>query len=185
MLTETKAPGQIQFYGLMAEFDRPEPLLKAARQARAAGYRHMDAYAPMPVEGLADAIGFRSNAVPVIVLCFGIAGAIGAFTLCWWMTVIAYPHIVAGRPLNSWPAYVPITFEGMVLIAALSAVIGMLALNGLPQPYHPVFNVPEFERASRDKFFLCIEAADPKFDADATRQFLEELNPEEVMEVAA
>jgi hypothetical protein len=185
MLTETKALGDVQFYGLMAEFDRPEELLAAAEHARAAGYRNMDAYAPMPVEGLAEAIGFRSKAVSRIVLCFGILGAAGGFTLCWWMSVIAYPHIVAGRPLNSWPAYIPITFEGMVLIACISAVIGMLALNGLPQPYHPVFNVPEFARASRDRFFLCIEATDPQFDPEATRRFLQDLDPNEVMDVPA
>jgi hypothetical protein len=185
MLTETRAAGDIQFYGLMAEFDQPERLLTAARRARAAGYRNMDAYAPMPLEGLAEAIGFQNNTVSRIVLCFGILGAIGGFSLCWWMSVIAYPHIVAGRPLNSWPAYIPITFEGMVLLACLSAVIGMLALNGLPEPYHPVFNVPEFARASRDRFFLCIEATDPQFDPEATRRFLEDLSPQEVMDVAA
>src|ERR1700719_3305944 len=173
-----------KLYGLMAEFDQPEPLLEAARRAHAEGYRHMDAYSPMPVEGLAEAIGFRRTMVERLVLAAGVLGATGGFTLCWWMTVIAYPHIVAGRPLNSWPAYVPITFEGMVLIACLTAVIGMLALNGMPQPYHPVFNVKEFERASRDKFFLCIEASDPMFDPEVTRQFLVHLNPREVMEVA-
>jgi hypothetical protein len=170
-------------YGLMAEFEQPEPLLEAARRAREAGYRHMDAYSPMPVEGLAEAIGFRTSMVQQIVFFAGVLGAIGGFTLCWWITVIAYPHNVAGRPLNSWPAYVPITFECMVLVSCLTAVIGMLALNGLPQPYHPVFNVARFEHASRDKFFLCIEATDPKFDLQATREFLSQLNPQEVMEV--
>jgi hypothetical protein len=138
----------------------------------------------MPVEGLAEAIGFRSNAVSRIVFCAGVVGATGGFGLMWWITVIAYPHIVDGRPLNSWPAYVPITFECMVLVACISAVVGMLALNGLPQPYHPVFNAARFERASRDRFFLCIEAADPRFDVRSTREFLEQLNPLEVMEVA-
>lgn len=185
MLTETRVSGQLEnVYGLMAEFDEPEPLLEAARRAHAEGYRQMDAYAPMPVEGLAEAIGFRSNWVQRLVFIGGISGATGGFTLCYWMTVIAYPHIVAGRPLNSWPAYIPITFESMVLIACLTAVVGMLALNGLPQPYHPVFNVPRFAHASRDKFFLCIEASDPKFDLNATRQFLEQLSAREVMEVA-
>lgn len=184
MHTETKAVGRLEkLYGLMAEFDEPEQLLAAAEKARDEGYREMDAYTPMPIEGLSEAVGFRSNMVQRIVFCFGLLGATGGFTLCWWMTVIAYPHNVAGRPLNSWPAYVPITFEGMVLIACLSAVIGMLALNGLPQPYHPVFNVKEFERASRDRFFLCIEAKDPKFDFDETREFLEGLGPQAVTEV--
>jgi hypothetical protein len=183
MLTETRAGQLERIYGLMAEFDQPEPLLEAAHRAHAEGYRHMDAYAPMPVEGLAEAIGFRNPLIHKLVLVAGILGATGGFTLCYWMTVIAYPHIVAGRPLNSWPAYVPITFESMVLIACLTAVIGMLALNGLPMPYHPVFNVKEFERASRDRFFLCIEATDPKFDMAATREFLESLHPMEVAEV--
>jgi hypothetical protein len=118
-----------------------------------------------------------------LVFTAGLLGATGGFMLCWWITVVAYPHNVAGRPLNSWPAYVPITFESMVLVACLTAVVGMLALNGLPQPYHPVFNVARFEHASRDKFFLCIEASDPKFDLHATREFLEQLNPQGVMEV--
>jgi hypothetical protein len=170
-------------YGLMAEFDQPEPLLKAALRARAEGYRNMDAYAPMPIEGLAEAIGFRTSWVERLVFIGGVVGGTGGFALCWWMTVVAYPHIVAGRPLNSWPAYVPITFECMVLIACLTAVIGMLALNGLPQPYHPVFNVPAFARASRDRFFLCIESTDPNFDIETTRAFLETLEPREVVDV--
>nr|WP_238325989.1 DUF3341 domain-containing protein [Bryobacter aggregatus] len=124
----------------MAEFQEPEPLLEAARLTRLAGYRNVDAYTPMPVEGLSEAIGFQTNWVQRLVFVAGVLGASGGFTLCWWMTVVAYPHIVAGRPLNSWPAYIPITFECMVLIAGLTAVVGMLALNGLPQPYHPVFN---------------------------------------------
>jgi len=184
MHTATEISGHVGLYGLMAEFDQPEPLLEAAHRARAEGYRNMDAYAPMPMEGLAEAIGFRTDWVQRLVFIAGLLGATGGFTLCWWMTVIAYPHNVAGRPLNSWPAYVAITFECMVLLACLTAVIGMLALNGLPQPYHPVFNVPQFARASRDRFFLCIEAADPKFDIDDTRAFLEGLNPREVVEVA-
>jgi Protein of unknown function (DUF3341) len=170
-------------YGVMAEFEEPEPLLEAARRAYAEGYRQMDAYSPMPVEGLAEAIGFRGSAVQRLVFAAGLLGATGGFTLCWWMTVVAYPHNVAGRPLNSWPAYIPITFECMVLVACLTAVIGMLALNGLPQPYHPVFNVAVFERASRDRFFLCIEASDPKFDLLATREFLEQLGAQGVMDV--
>jgi hypothetical protein len=168
----------------MAEFSQPEPLLQAAKQAYAEGYRHMDAYAPMPVEGLAEAIGFRSNAVSRWVFGAGVVGASGGFFLMWWITVIANPHNVAGRPLNSWIAYIAITFECMVLLACFTAVISMLTLNGLPEPYHPVFNVPRFERASRDKFFLCIEATDPKFDSRGTREFMEQLQAEEVMDVA-
>ena len=175
-------PGET-VYGLMAQFENPEELLDAAYRARNEGYRRMDAYTPMPIEGLSEAIGFSTSWVQRLVFIGGLLGATGGFTLCWWMTVVAYPHIVGGRPLNSWPAYVPITFECMVLIACLTAVIGMLALNGLPQPYHPVFNVPSFARASRDRFFLCIEAADPMFDVGKTREFLEQLQPQEVTEV--
>jgi hypothetical protein len=184
MLTGTRVAGQVGLYGLMARFDKPEALLVASRRARDRGYSHMDAYSPMPVEGLAEAVGFRSKAVSYFVFTGGLLGACGGFGLMWWITVIAFPHIVSGRPLNSWPAYIPITFECMVLVACFTAVISMMALNGLPQPYHPVFNVPEFERASRDKFFLCIEASDPKFSVEETRTFLEELGPEEVHEVA-
>ena len=185
MLAGTSFSGQSgALYGIMAEFDDPESLLDAAQLARSEGYREMDAYTPMPVEGLAEAIGFRSSWVQRLVLLGGLCGAAGGFLLCWWITVIAYPHNVAGRPLNSWPAYIPITFETMVLIACITAVVGMLSLNGLPQPYHPVFNVEQFERASLDRFFLCIEASDPRFDPVATRTFLERLKPREVMDVA-
>ena len=171
-------------YGVMAQFETPEHLLAAANRAYAAGYRNMDAYSPMPIDGLAEAVGFRRNWVAPIVLFMGLCGCIGGFSLLWWISVIAYPHNVAGRPMNSWPAYIPITFECTVLLAALSAVIGMLALNKLPMPYHPVFNVEGFsKRASVDRFFLCIEASDPKFDRTRTKAFLEQLNPEEVAEV--
>ncbi len=183
MFTETRAPGP-PLHGLMASFATPEQLVASAQRAREAGYRQMDAYTPMPVDGLAEAVGFQSNAVQRLVFFGGLAGAAGGFGLMWWITVIAFPHVVDGRPLNSWPAYIPITFECMVLIASLTAVIGMLALNGLPRPYHPVFNAPQFERASRDTFFLCIESTDPQFDPGGTRAFLEELDPLEVMDVA-
>jgi hypothetical protein len=171
-------------YGLMARFETPEQVIEAAQRAYAAGYRNMDAYSPMPVEGLAEAVGFRRNWVSLIVLIGGLCGGIGGFGLLWWITVIAYPHNTGGKPFNSWPAYIPITFECTVLLAALSSVIGMLALNKLPMPYHPVFNVQSFaERASVDRFFLCIEATDPQFDLEHTRAFLTELDPEEVAEV--
>jgi len=171
-------------HGLLARFEEPEQVVAAAQRAYDAGYRKMDAYSPMPIEGLSEAIGFRRNWVSFIVLCGGLCGCVGGFFLLWWITNVAYPMNVGGRPFNSWPAYVPITFECTVLLAALSSVVGMLALNKLPMPYHPVFNVPSFsERASIDRFFLCIEASDPKFDLEQTRAFLMELNPEEVAEV--
>ena len=180
----TKFEDRYGLYGLMAEFEDPESLLAATRRAYDEGYRKMDAYAPMPVEGLSDALGFRKTAVPLIVLIGGLSGASGGFGLLWWITTIAYPHNVGGRPMNSWPAYIPVTFECAVLLAALSAVIGMLALNGLPMPYHPVFNVERFRlTASRDRFFLCIEAEDPRFDATQTRSFLASLHPAEVSQV--
>ena len=174
---------QYGLYGVMAEFADSEQLLHAAREAYAAGYRKMDAYSPLPVDGLAEAIGFRRNLVSPLVLLAGITGACGGFGLMYWISVIAYPFNVAGRAMNSWPAYIPITFECTVLAAALTAMFGMFALNGLPMPYHPVFNVAKFARASTDRFFLCIEAADAKFDRAATREFLAGLAPLGVWEV--
>jgi hypothetical protein len=171
-------------YGMMAEFEQPEQLLSAANRAYAAGYRKMEAYSPMPIDGLAEAVGFKRNWVSLVVLVGGLSGCVGGFGLLWWIACIAYPHNVGGRPFDSWPAFIPITFECTVLLAALSSVVGMLAMNKLPMPYHPVFNVTSFaERASSDRFFLCIEANDPKFDRDKTKAFLLELNPEEVSEV--
>jgi hypothetical protein len=172
-----------EIYGLMAEFADPEALLAAARRAYAEGYRRMDAYSPFPVDGLAEAIGFQRNLLPPIVLIGGILGAAGGFFLQYWISVIDYPLNIGGRPLNSWPSFVPVTFELTILLAALSAVLGLLALNGLPMPYHPVFNVERFELASRNRFFLCIEAADPKFDRDATRRFMEGAGPQGVYDV--
>jgi hypothetical protein len=170
-------------YGLMAEFEAPEDLLRAARRAYEEGYRHMDAYTPFPVEGLAEAIGFRRNAVPFLVLIGGIIGCAGGFLLQYWASAIAYPLNVGGRPYLSWPSFIPVTFEMTVLVAALAAVLGMLALNRLPEPYHPVFNVPRFAFASRDRFFLCIEATDPKFDREVTEGFLKLAGAREVFEV--
>jgi hypothetical protein len=172
-----------RLYGLLAEFDAPEDLVAAAERAYADGYRRLDAYSPFPVHGLAEAIGFHTNRVPLLVLIGGLVGAGAGFFSQYWAAVIDYPINVGGRPLNSWPAFIPITFEVTILLAALAAVLGMLALNGLPQPYHPVFNAPRFALATRDRFFLCIEATDPRFDPEATRKFLQESGAKEVTDV--
>ena len=170
-------------YGLMASFDSPEALVKAAGAARDAGYRRLDAYTPMPIEELSEVIDFGRAKLPWLVLLGGIAGAVAGYGMQYFATVIDYPWNVGGRPFHSWPAFIPVTFELTILFAAGAAVFGMMALNGLPKPYHPVFNTPNFELASRDRFFLCIEAADPKFDSGGTREFLQGLAPLEVVDV--
>ena len=170
-------------YGLMAEFDDPNGVVAAARSAYEEGYRKIDAYSPYPIEALSEAIGVHSTKMPLIVLIGGIVGCLAGFLMQYWTHVIDYPINVGGKPLFSWPAFVPITFETTVLGAALAAVFGMLALNGLPEPYHPVFNTPNFALASRDRFFLLVEATDPKFDREKTRLFLQGLGAREVSDV--
>lgn len=170
-------------YGLIAEFERPEELLAATQRAYAEGYRKMDAYSPMPIEGLSDALGFHHTRLPLVVLICGLGGAALGFLFVTWTAVVDYPLNIGGRPLFSWPAFIPITFEMGILLAAFGAVFGMIVMNGLPMPYHPVFNAPGFERASQDAFFLCIEAADPKYNPDQTRAFLQSLGPRAVSEV--
>ena len=176
---EEKSP----FHGVMAQFDNPNDLLAAARNAFAAGYRKMDAYSPLPVHGLADALGYKRTRLPWLVFVMGIIGGVAGYALCYWTSVIDYPLNVGGRPFHSGPAFIPITFELTILFAALTSAFGMLIANGLPQPYHPVFNVSNFSRASSDMFFLCIESTDEKFDLDSTTQFLQSQNPEEVTSV--
>jgi hypothetical protein len=171
-------------YGVMAEFDSPSALVSAARAARAKGYRKLDAYSPFPIEELTEALHLHKNKLPLIVLAGGIIGGLTGFFLQYWIAVVYFPINIGGRPLNSWPSFIIITFELTILFASLSAVLGMMALCGLPMPYHPVFNVPRFSAASRNRFFLCIEAADPLFDRARTSEFLGTLEPREVSEVA-
>jgi len=171
-------------YGLMAEFDNPTALVNAAKAARGQGYRKLDAYSPFPIEELSDALHLHKNKLPLIVLIGGMLGGLTGYLLQYYVTVIYFPINIAGRPPHSWPMYIVITFELTILFAALSAVFGMLALCGLPMPYHPAFNVPRFALASRNRFFLCIESRDPLFDRDKTSAFLETLEPREVSEVA-
>src|SRR6266446_1674565 len=170
-------------YGLVAEFETDAELLRATEKAFERGYRKMDAYAPFPVEGLAEALGKR-NRIPLLVLLSGIVGGASGYFMQWFASVVSYPINIGGRPLHSWPAFIPITFELTVLGASLTAFFFSLGLNGLPKPYHPMFNLTEFERASQDRFFLCIESDDPRYDERETRAFLQSLEPLMVAEVA-
>jgi hypothetical protein len=179
-MTEPRA----SLHGVMGEFETPEQLLAASRAVRAAGYKHVDAYTPFPVEGLAHAIGFRWTYVPLITLIGGVLGGLSGFGFEYWSSVISYPINVGGRSLNSWPAFIPVTFELTVLGASIFSVVGMIALNKLPQPYHPVFNVERFAaHASTDRFYLCIESRDPKFNLAETSRLLQELHASHVNEV--
>jgi hypothetical protein len=174
---------QPKLYGVMAQFDNPSELVAAARSAYAAGYRQINGYSPFPIEELDEAIGFKHTTLPYIVFAGGVLGALGGFFMQYWMEVVDYPIIVGGKPFNSWPAFIPITFECTVLGAAFAAVFGMLALNKLPQPYHPVFNAPSFALATRDSFFLVIEAKDAKFNHEDAVRFLKNLDAREVVDV--
>lgn len=170
-------------HALLAEFSGPEALLEGAQRTRAAGYRAVEAYSPLPVHGLAEALGHRPSRLPFLVLAGGILGGLGGYSLCYYISVIAYPLNVGGRPLHSGLSFIPVTFELTILVAALGAVFGMILANGLPRLYHPVFNVSRFARASQDRFFLCIEARDPLFHREETRRFLQALGPDEVSDV--
>ena len=174
---------QAKLYGVMAQFDSPSTLVAAAKETYAAGYRRINGYSPFPIEELSEAIGFTRTSLPLIVLLGGIIGGVGGFFMQYWMEVIDYPLNVGGKPYNSWPAFIPITFECTVLVAAFAAVLGMLALNKLPQPYHPVFNAPNFALATRDRFFLVIEANDAKFRRNEVMQFMKTLGARDVSDV--
>lgn len=170
-------------YGLLAEFERPSDLVAATARAREAGYRRIEAYSPYPVEGLAEALEFRRTRMPLVMLVGGFVGALTAFGLQYFDSVISYPINVGGRPLNSWPSFIPITFELTVLFSALAGVLGLLGLCGLPQPYHPLFHSARFGRVTQDRFFLAVEATDARFEVNETRRFLEELGAAHVEEV--
>lgn len=173
-----------KLHGVVAEYVTPDGLVEACHKARSAGYRRMDAYTPYPLEEAADAIGFHKTRVPLLTLCGGILGGLSGYLLQYWVNLSAYPLNIGGRPLHSWPSFIIITFEMTILFAGITAVVGMLTLNGLPQPYHPIFNHPRFSAATRDRFFLCIEAADEKFDAVETVRFLQATDAVDVAEVS-
>jgi hypothetical protein len=170
-------------HGIVAEFATPDDLVRACRKAHDAGYRRMDAYSPYPIEEAAEAIGFHKTEVPLLTLLGGILGGLSGFGLQYWVHNLAYPLNVAGRPQNSWPSFIIITFEMTILFAGITSVVGMLALNGLPRPYHSIFNHPRFSAASRDRFFLCIEADDPIFERAGTSSFLRATDAVDVAEV--
>lgn len=170
-------------YGVIGEFEKPEHLVHATAKIREAGYRYFEAYSPFPVEGLSEAMGIRRNLVPLITLAGGLVGGLGGFGFQYWAAVISYPQNIGGRPLNSWPAFIPVTFELTILCASLCAVFGMLALNGLPQPHHPIFNAHRFTHASTDRFFVCIQSRDKKFQLGDTARLLQGLAAHHVSEV--
>jgi hypothetical protein len=170
-------------YGIVAEFTTTTALIHATTEARKAGYKRMDAYTPYPVEAVYHALGARHSRIPWLIFLGGLIGAATGFGFQYWTAVIAYPINVGGRPLNTWPMFIPVTFEFTILIAGLTTVLGMLAINGFPMPYHPLFNVARFDRASKDRFFLCIESEDPLFDTDKTKAFLESVHADHVEEV--
>lgn len=172
-------------HGLLFEFATADGLLAATRRARQAGYLHLEAYSPFPVEGLAGAMGFRRNRVPLITLLGGIAGGAATYFLQWYTAVHDYPINVGGRPLHSWPSFIPPTFEITVLGAAIAAVVGMLAMNGLPRLRHPLFDVPEFDLATRNRFFLFLPAADRAYDTEHAKGIMGDLQPLLVREVPA
>jgi hypothetical protein len=172
-----------RIYGMLAQFTTPAELLRASEQAHREGYRRMEAYSPFPIEDLPEALGQPTTRLPLVILLGGLLGCLGGFFMQYYTAVHMYPHNIGGRPLNSWPMFIPVTFECTILAASLAAVLGMLAMNGLPRPHHPLFAVPQFDRASKDRFFLCIHTLDPKYDREATWKFLAGLDPIDIVEV--
>jgi Protein of unknown function (DUF3341) len=170
-------------YGLMAEFDSAQALVDAAKKTHESGYKKIDAYSPFPIEGLAEEIGMHFDEIPLTVLVGGIIGGCTGYLMQYWMSAVDYPLNIGGKPPHSWPAFIVITFEMTILFAGISAVLGMLAFNGLPMPYHPVFNVPRFAFASKDRFFLIVFSSDKKYNPVETRRFLETLDPRSISEV--
>ncbi len=177
--------GNVGTYALVAEFLSAEDLLAAAERVSEEGYRAIDAYTPFPVHGLSDALRFHCVKVPYFIICAGLCGAFFGFTLQWYTATIDYPLNVGGKPFNSLPSFFPVTFESTILFSAITALISVFALSGLPRPYHSIFNTPGFKRASKDRFFLAIETKDPKFELISTREFLASLGPVAVSEVEA
>ena len=172
-----------KLFCIAAEFDHEDKLLEACVKTREAGYTKFEAYSPFPIHGLREAIGFKRPILPWVIFAGGLVGLCAGFGLCYWVSAIELPFNIGGRPLNSWPSFIPVTFEMTVLVASLTATIGMFAFNGLPRPNHPIFNHPNFERASQDRFFLTIESDDPKFDSAETAAYLRGLNALDVTEV--
>ncbi len=173
----------LPLYGLLAEFDNPSQLTEAAAAAHRAGYRRMDAYSPFPIHQLPEVLGHPRTRLPLVIFAGALIGCVGGFLFQLWASAVAYPLNIGGRPLNSWPAFIPVTFETTVLLGALTAVLAMLGRNGLPRPHHPLFGIERFSQASRDRFFLCIESRDPQFNLEQTRAFLARLTTREVVEV--
>jgi hypothetical protein len=180
----SSVPTRPALHGVMGEFASPQDLVTAIEKVREEGYTKLDAYTPFPIEEAWEALGHHKSPVPLIVLIGGMVGGLSGFFLQYWVSVIEYPLNVGGRPLNSWPSFIPVTFECTILGAVLAAVAGVFILNGLPEPYHPVFNVQRFAFASRNRYFLCIEAVDPKFDRDTAHQLLLDLHAVEATDVA-
>jgi len=176
-------PAPVGTYALVAEFASAEELLEAAEKTGAEGYRNTDAYTPFPVPGLSDALRFHDLRMPWLIFIGGLIGGFFGYTLQWYTATIDSPLNVGGKPFNSLPSFFPVTFECTILFASLTAFLCTFGLNGLPKPYHPIFNTPGFLRATKDRFFLAIEKSDPMFDTDETRKFLETLNPIAVSEV--